>query len=169
MDFWALSTATIRDVNYKVCGAYLSSARLLVWQFLIKQGMMIVHSRLILSSKASSGRRVTPSARRRGFPSWSWTGWLGSVEWTDYVWYEGVGPGVATANTRLMIWLDIVSGDRVNWTRYRCKMMPPVFQIAEASVFLHVSTYVTRILLSYSKAAGEVYYLDGEQAPLANG
>jgi len=24
---------------------------------------------------------VTPSARRPGFPSWSWTGWYGHVSW----------------------------------------------------------------------------------------
>lgn len=61
------------------------------------------------------GWELTQAAERRdGFPSWSWTGWVGAVQPDNY---SRDLPGASSVGTPL-IWLEACNGERIPWTDF---------------------------------------------------
>ncbi|KAI0532368.1 heterokaryon incompatibility protein-domain-containing protein [Xylaria digitata] len=54
------------------------------------------------------------SSRREGFPSWSWSGWHGKIEWVfnELIWPDERG------NTDMAIWIQLQDDSFLAWERY---------------------------------------------------
>jgi hypothetical protein len=100
------------------------------------------------------------SSRRSAFPSWSWTGWLHAVEMESKgrVYQDGWGPlGYIVDDADWSLHLEKIDGTLVDWAS--CEKIHKASSASstkaqshdqleqrELSKFLHIITYVTRLL-----------------------
>ncbi|KAF2456453.1 heterokaryon incompatibility protein-domain-containing protein [Lineolata rhizophorae] len=96
---------------------------------------------------------VRPSRRRKGFPSWSWTGWFGPVSFTETSAGRGVGFDIEVD-------LERKSGELVSWAQYEadCDSERDIFHMP---LFIHVQAWTLQLRLRPFKG-GKVF--DGASA-----
>lgn len=91
-----------------------------------------------------------PSERRTGFPSWSWTGWVGSIQWAinDWSWRTTQG------DTDLRVRVQLRDGRLLTWDEFEQSASPDVLPP------LHISAWVTpiQILRPWQTGSNPVEY-----------
>ena len=103
----------------------------------------------------------TPAQRRQGFPSWSWTGWLGKCTWRfgEFLWRELQGDTdarlqVELQDNRLLDWNTV-------WERYDQYNL-------QFSNIIRISAWVTPMILQEQRESPEKPYCMAKLA-LADG
>ena len=93
-----------------------------------------------------------PSERREGFPSWSWTGWFGEIEWPAE--YTGAAfphrtprrierPRDPKVNENaIQVAVELLSGDTINWETFQARY-PELLTFSELSGIIHLEAYTT--------------------------
>jgi hypothetical protein len=88
---------------------------------------------------------VKPTYRRDGFPSWSWAGWQGGIEWgfDSHNWRQTQGD----TSIRIDVHLQTTEGNLMSWEDYAAARQHRMIQL---SPVIHLSAWVTPIeVLAY--------------------
>ena len=78
------------------------------------------------------------SIRRRGFPSWSWTGWECKVYWRDFVTSEQADD--------IDVSLELCSGLLISLDDYQNYYESANFGAGQLSIYIHIDAYVTPVM-----------------------
>jgi hypothetical protein len=96
---------------------------------------------------------VDSSARRRvGFPSWSWTGWVGPTRWgVGLTMVDNTRASRATPDTPCTVHLELEDGKIIDWETYQAlydsiKLHEGIQPTQIPSKYIHVRAYITRIM-----------------------
>lgn len=102
-------------------------------------------------AKSLCWRTATTSSRRRGFPSWSWTGWTGKVFWTAVYNHELVPVPVDQGDLRVEV--ELISGQVLSWEQYQSSYEVLRYEINNISNFIHIEACITSIqFMGYVKS-----------------
>jgi hypothetical protein len=94
-----------------------------------------------------------PSTKRRpGFPSWSWTGWFGSVRWKDCMasesrerwWKTSEGWSPFQVDREIRVRLELSDGRMLDVKRFQ-QSYGNLDQLTKCSNFIHVSAWTSQI------------------------
>lgn len=93
-------------------------------------------------------------ARREGFPSWSWSGWHGSITW--HGWRSDLRPASAPFEQgELQIEVETTSGRVLSWEEYQARYFEfsdstscedPSKDVNQPSRYIYVGAFVSRIV-----------------------
>jgi Heterokaryon incompatibility protein (HET) len=79
-----------------------------------------------------------PLEKRVGFPSWSWTGWIGEIEWN----VGGRFYQIIQGDTDIQVQLEVLSGHRIDWDEFDRLYNEMNDQLAHT---LHISAWVSKV------------------------
>ncbi|KAI1127583.1 heterokaryon incompatibility protein-domain-containing protein [Nemania abortiva] len=100
------------------------------------------------------------SSRREGFPSWSWSGWHGKIEWMfdELLWPDNQG------NTNMMIWVQLQDGSFLTWDKYYHeydaynRKITPILRMATWVIPLQLSTRHEMFTFQLKAVDGETLF-----------
>ncbi|KAH8725174.1 heterokaryon incompatibility protein-domain-containing protein [Phaeosphaeriaceae sp. PMI808] len=101
---------------------------------------------------------AVPSKRRKGFPSWSWTGWLGTINWpSEYIGEQTRNrtarrmqrPQDPKANeTAIKVSVELRDGAKISWEEFQ-KRYHEVLIHDKLSGIIHLEAYMTPAVYSH--------------------
>lgn len=97
-----------------------------------------------------------PVRRRVGFPSWSWTGWIGTVRWAKGLMMVDNGRyhrHRSTPDVPCTVSLELRNGNTVDWRIYHAMSYlhdtsEDARNAQQLTRFIHISAYITQIMQS---------------------
>ncbi|OTA98300.1 hypothetical protein M426DRAFT_28568, partial [Hypoxylon sp. CI-4A] len=93
------------------------------------------------------------TTRREGFPSWSWTGWHGQIEWAftqeEWMFYEG--------NKDMKLQVELQSGQLIAWDKFQETYIQESPHMIST---LHIAAKVIPLRILGSK---KLHAIDGEE------
>jgi hypothetical protein len=95
------------------------------------------------------------STRRPGFPSWSWTGWFGSMRWPNVAfsqeWWKSDWWGSLQTNPEVKIRLELRDRETRDFDTFQ-RSYEDLNQQSELSNFIHISAWTTPIhIIGYNR------------------
>lgn len=139
---------------------------------------MMTDSKRVLPNFAESLRwgLETPAKRRRGFPSWSWTGWYGKITWpVEYTDVDMIRTPRRIERPRdsrmnegaLEMSFDLGSGGAMSWRDMQMSY-ERLLMHKEPSIFLNVEAHVSPVIyLSGDHLQAQGFCVDSAQGPRA--
>ncbi|KAF2676638.1 HET-domain-containing protein [Lentithecium fluviatile CBS 122367] len=80
-------------------------------------------------------------SRREGFPSWSWTGWYGQINWAHNT-LRAKHSAEVDAND-IKVELELTSGDLISWENYQQIYQWVNQGEGRLTIYIHIEAYVT--------------------------
>jgi len=88
-----------------------------------------------------------PARRRVDFPSWSWSGWAGTVRWARGLkMLFMMRQHRTTSKSSCAVKLELQSGKIIDWNTYQEVYSSSVNSTQIPSRYIHISAYITRIM-----------------------
>ncbi|KAH9882935.1 hypothetical protein J1614_000301 [Plenodomus biglobosus] len=135
--------------------------------------------RLPMFSESLRWTLSTPSERREGFPSWSWTGWYGKVIWPDVYTASTYphrtprrlehprDPKVNEKSIRISI--ELRNGELVDWNTFQKQYQDYSFS-SEVSGIIHFGAYMTPATYLPDNTSPDIvvhlHHEDGQSTPV---